>query len=291
MKVNNKRRMVKFLKESKTPISGEDLSKRLEISRTAVWKNIQRLTLEGYTIDTSHSGYLLKKEEDLLLPYEFINDSELYIYKESTASTMDISRDLIKKNRAVTGSVVVAQTQLSGRGKGQEPFISPKGGLYFSLIIFPNCPLSDINLYPMAAIISVKQSLKEYIGLDTKIKWPFESWLGEKKISGILHEYSVKGNRCKWLTIGIGINPDMVIPRRDLLIDIKKRIFSYLEDMNNIPRVYKEALNIKNRNYTFIIEGKQITGQIIDIDRLGTLLLKDNNGIKYGYIGNSTQED
>ncbi len=291
MKVNNKTHIIELLRNSDVPISGEEICRELGISRTAVWKNIQMLVKEGYSIGSSHSGYLLEKEEDLLLPYEFINDSDLYIYRESTGSTMDFARDLINKKKAKTGNIIVAESQISGRGKGQKKFISPKGGLYFTLIIFPDCPLSDINLYPMASLIAVKESLIEISGLDINIKWPFETWLNNKKISGILHEYSVKGNRCEWLTIGIGINPGFPIKRRELLISIKERIFNNIDNMESILSIYKENLNIINSNYAFNIEGISIYGRVVNIDRLGTLLIESKNGLKYGYIGNSSQKE
>ncbi len=136
MKVNSKSKIITLLKQQENPISGEELSRQIGISRTAIWKNIKKLTDEGYTITSSHSGYLLKKESDLLIPYEFFEESNLYIYRESTESTMNIARDLIEKGKSVSGTVVVADEQTSGRGKGDSGFISPKGGLYFTLTLF-----------------------------------------------------------------------------------------------------------------------------------------------------------
>lgn len=291
MKVNNKSLIIEILKKNDNPISGEELSRNLGISRTAIWKNIKKLSDEGYSINSSHSGYILNKEEDLLLPYEFIKDSDLYIYKENTGSTMDNAKELIFKERAKTGSVIVAGSQITGRGKGSDSFISPKGGLYFTTVLFPDCPLSYINLYPMATLIAVKQSLLEICGLEVTTKWPFESWLNNNKISGILHEYSVKGNRCEWLTIGIGINPGFSILRRDLLISIKNRLFKLLENKDKILGLYKDSLDIIDKTLTFNIEGKEINGKVLDIDKLGTLLLKSDSCLSYGYIGDSAQKE
>lgn len=285
--VNNKSLIIDKLKKTTTPLSGEELSKELGISRTAIWKNIKKLIDEGYSITSSHSGYILKKEKDLLLPYEFVKDNDMYIYKESTTSTMDAARDLILKNRALDGHIIVAERQNSARGKGKDGFKSPKGGLYFTLILFPDAPLKDINLYPMAALLAIEDNLKKITKLEVKPKWPFETWSEDKKISGILHEYSTKGNRCEWLTIGIGINIGTTIPRRKLLESIKQSILHYLDNRDSILNNYFTRLQIKNNHYTFNIEGENIDGRVLNIDNLGTLLIESKNGTEYCYIGNS----
>lgn len=288
MKVNSKVSIINHLKNSAEPLSGEELSRRLGISRTAIWKNIKKLTAEGYTITSSHTGYLLKREDDLLLPYEFIKDIELYIYRESTDSTMDIARELIQTNKAKNGTIIITESQSAGRGKGLELFDSPIGGLYFTMILFPDCPLMDINLYPMAALIAVKETLEKQLSLDIDTKWPFESWNNGKKIAGILHEYSVKGNRCQWMTIGIGLTTGTTIPRREILVDIKKSLLELISNPESIRNRYIRTLDMLNKDYTFCIEGKKIKGRVKDIDNLGTLLI-DCNGLRtYGYIGNST---
>lgn len=288
MRVNNKSIIIDKLRNSDVPISGEELSVQLKISRTAIWKNIKKLGEEGYSITSSHNGYLLKKEEDLLLPYEFVEDNELYIYNQSTGSTMDIARSLIQKHRGIDGQVIVAERQNQGRGKGDTSFESPTGGLYFTLILFPNTPLQDINLYPMAGLLATLENLKKITGIDVYPKWPFETWSKNKKISGVLHEYSIKGNRCEWLTMGIGINIGKEIPRRRLLESIKKDIFNLLKDKETILDKYISKLDIINSHYTFEIEGKNINGRVLNIDRLGTLLLNNSGGTEYGYIGNSS---
>jgi len=61
--------LLKLLKTSQEPVSGEALSKKLEISRVSVWKKIQKLLKEGYPIKVTKKGYLLERK-DLLLEEE-----------------------------------------------------------------------------------------------------------------------------------------------------------------------------------------------------------------------------
>ncbi len=286
MKVNNKINILNMLKESIEPVSGEFIGNNLGISRTAVWKNINSLKDVGYTITSSTKGYLLTKEEDLLIPYEFQEDINLYTYKSSTKSTMDVANDIIRANKALDGTTVLTQEQTKGKGKGRKVFYSPKGGLYFTLILKPNTPIMDVNIYPMAALVAIKNMLE----INIQSRWPFESWYNNEKISGILHEYKTEQNRITWLTLGIGINLNRDIPRRKLLIAIKKEIYRLLEQKDQIIDKYKNCLSIINRAFNFSIENRDVKGRVLDINRLGTLILETPEGIKYGYIGNSFQK-
>ncbi|RLE46699.1 bifunctional biotin--[acetyl-CoA-carboxylase] synthetase/biotin operon repressor, partial [Candidatus Woesearchaeota archaeon] len=61
-----------YLKEQKGKwISGERISNRLSVTRSAVWKHIGKLREEGYIIESSpRKGYLFRKVSDLLLADE-----------------------------------------------------------------------------------------------------------------------------------------------------------------------------------------------------------------------------
>ena len=55
-------------------LSGEEMAKRLGVSRTAVWKHIQELRRDGYDIVShSRSGYSLQSAPDTLRPEEIKN--------------------------------------------------------------------------------------------------------------------------------------------------------------------------------------------------------------------------
>lgn len=291
MKVNSKAKIINILKNSGEPTSGEEISRELGISRTAVWKNIKKLTEEGYTITSSATGYLLKKEDDLLNPYEFEEDNNLYIYRESTESTMDIARNLIVKGKAIDGTVVITDEQTKGKAKFGKQFVSPKGGLYFTMIFIPDSPVMDVNIYPMAGLAAVKEVLYEELDIKTLSKWPFESWYSGKKVSGILTEYKIENNHIKWLSLGIGINLKTTIPRREILIKIKKKINQYLQSRDTVLFYYINSLDIIDKTFAFETEEKITIGRVLSIDKLGTLSLETDDGLKFAYVGNSSQGD
>ncbi|MBN2618336.1 MAG: HTH domain-containing protein [Spirochaetales bacterium] len=291
MKVNNKEKILNILKKQTEPISGEYLSTILGISRTAIWKNINSLKNSGYNISTTTTGYLLNIQEDLLLPFEFDNDSNLYIYKENSDSTMRIAEELIKKGVASHGSTVVCETQDSGISKNGENFQSPKGGLYFSIVITPQTPTIYLNLYPMAAALAVNKGINQILNIPCNLVWPFENWSDNLKVSGVLHEFETKENKIKWMNIGIGIKNIDNLPRQKLLKQIRKIFFEYIENIDNVLEKYTNLLNISGYYKRFIVENIKIEGKVESIDLFGTITLNHMNQRCYAYIGNSSMEE
>lgn len=291
MKVNSKEKILNILKESSTTISGENISGLIGISRTAVWKNIKTLIQNGYSIECNSKGYKLLLEQDLLIPYEFHEDSDLYIYRDTTESTMLIAKELILSGKAKPWSVVLTQKQTAGISKDGKKFQSPKGGLYFTMLADKGASFKNVNLYPMAALISIKEVLYSEIGIKVTPQWPFDTWYQGKKISGILHDFSIESNKIDWLNLGIGINLEFKIPRRNILIKLRKRIIELLTDKETILPMYIKTLDITETTCSFIMEDIILNGKVISIDRFGTITLESDNGIEFVYIGNSSQKE
>ncbi len=105
-----------MLREQKGVISGEILSRRLDTSRVSVWRHIKKLQELGYSIESTPKGYELTGGPDTPYPWEFEDYPERVHYFASVGSTMDIARDLARKN-APHLSVVVAGSQSRGRGR------------------------------------------------------------------------------------------------------------------------------------------------------------------------------
>lgn len=287
----NKELILNKLKSADGPISGQRLSEELNISRTAIWKNIKSLINKGYQIEAGKTGYTLNTKEDMLTPYEFDGSSEQFIYKEKATSTMDLARDLVLKNRLVNGSIIVSDTQESGVGKYKSKFESPLGGLYFTMVFLPDTPMFYNNIYPIAGTIAVHKALQEILNIQTDIRWPFENHFDNKKISGIITEYHVQNNRIKWLNLGVGINCDLKSKRRDILLNIKKTILNSIENIDSLIKEYSDLLGIIGNQTTFNIEGKTYSGWVKNIDSAGTITIESSNDIQQCFIGNSTQED
>lgn len=273
MKVNNKGLILRELKDRTTPISGEELSTIVGISRTGIWKHIKSLISSGYNIESSHAGYLLIREDDLLLPYEFSSNPSLIIHNQSTTTTMDRAYELIMKGGIKDGTIVLAESQSSGFGRNNSAFNSPKGGLYFTIINLPLTSAADINLYPMALLISIYKTLKSHLKIDIEIKWPMEIWSNGIKISGIIHEYQIRRDKIEWVSIGAGININIEPHRKEVLEKIRETYSQIQENLDEVLAVYKKLSGLK------------------EIDRLGTKNYTKHNRQEFEYIWTSVKKD
>lgn len=120
---------------------------------------------------------------------------------EKTDST---NSDLLRKHPNLkSGAVLVATEQIAGRGRDDREFVSPKGGLYFSLALQRSYPIST---YPLMAALAVHRSLLSTAGVYASIKWPNDLSVEGKKVCGILCE-----SVADFLVIGVGVNTNSTL--------------------------------------------------------------------------------
>lgn len=126
-------------------------------------------------------------------------------YFDELDSTNSKALELSKSNIA-NGTVVITDNQTAGRGRQSNTWFSVPGkSLTFSIILYPDCPIDQINKYSIIAGLAVSDVLIE-IGLSPKLKWPNDVLIDSKKICGILSESKIQNYYLKTLVIGIGIN-------------------------------------------------------------------------------------
>lgn len=100
-------------------------------------------------------------------------------------------------------SLITADSQSAGRGRRGNSFYSPQGtGLYMTLLFEAK---KDLPLITPAAALAVCKALKEFFGIDAKIKWVNDVFLNGKKICGILSECFASNGK-KLIGVGVGIN-------------------------------------------------------------------------------------
>ncbi|MCL1918221.1 MAG: biotin--[acetyl-CoA-carboxylase] ligase [Peptococcaceae bacterium] len=223
-------------------ISGADISRVLEVTRSAVWKTIKALQEDGYTIEAvTNRGYRLTASPDILqaddlqslLTTEYLGRS-LTLY-ESVEST---NRQALHaaENGAVHGAVFAAQEQTAGRGRLGRAWYAPRHTcLMMSLLLRPEIPINNAAQVTLAAGLAVQQAMQQemqqvmqqtmqqamYKGTDEEyhlqrtlhntalqpvIKWPNDILLNNKKAAGILTELTAEVEHIKALVVGIGVN-------------------------------------------------------------------------------------
>jgi len=194
-------------------VSGEQLSGTLNISRSAVWKHIDQLRVQGYEIvAVPHLGYQLKSAPDKLFSWEVQDKLKTkvigrqLVYRESVLSTMDEAFELAVKG-AEEGTVVCADVQGKGRGRMGRAWSSPSGkGVYLSVVLRPKMPPSQVARLTLLSAVAVCEAVNRVSNVDAGIKWPNDLLVKGKKLAGILTELNAEFDRVRFVVIGIGIN-------------------------------------------------------------------------------------
>ena len=193
-------------------LSGKDISESLKLSRAAVWKHIKRLQSLGYKIGSKQKlGYRLLKTTELLLPWEISDDLKTKLfgkriyYFDEIDSTQNFAIKLGSRPQE-NGSVVVAHKQTHGRGRQSRKWISPSGGIWFSLVLHPEFEISAATLFPVVSSLALAISIEKVLKIKPKLKWPNDLTLDGKKVAGILVDASVELGKIDSLVVGVGIN-------------------------------------------------------------------------------------
>jgi len=212
-----KERLLEMLAEREGGfLSGEEASRRLGVSRTAVWKQIRRLTEEGYTIEACRNrGYRLAGAPDRLTASGLLSrlntkalGRRLHLFDE-LGSTQDEAKRLAEAG-APEGTLVIAERQTSGRGRMGRSWLSPKGkGLWMSLVLRPDMPVFCTPQLTLLIAVALCRSLRRQTGLDIGIKWPNDLLVNGRKISGILLESSAEEERLRHVIAGVGISVNL----------------------------------------------------------------------------------
>jgi BirA family biotin operon repressor/biotin-[acetyl-CoA-carboxylase] ligase len=298
MKVNEtKKQILKSLRECGDYLSGEKLSNQLGTSRVSIWKHIRSLKEDGYVIDASARGYRLVSSPDLLIPYEFPDLEQRIHYFPEIGSTMDAARELARKG-AREGTIVIAEAQAHGRGRLSREWLSPKGGVYFTLILRPRISPAYAPRINLMASVAVATTIKKLFGLNAELKWPNDVLIEGRKVCGILAEMDAEMDVVNFVNVGIGINANTSVPqfaktatslkdvlgreisRKEflsvLLREIERRQALLME--TDLLEEWKKLSGTLNKYVRILSPGEVIVGWAIDIDTTGALIIRKRNG-------------
>jgi BirA family biotin operon repressor/biotin-[acetyl-CoA-carboxylase] ligase len=128
------------------------------------------------------------------------------LYYPSLTSTMEVAREEARRG-VVEGAVIIADEQTGGRGRLKRVWLSPKGNIALSIILYPS--LSYLPSLIMLASLAVVDSIKSATGLTPRIKWPNDVLINGKKVCGVLIESDVQRTKVNYAIIGIGINVNL----------------------------------------------------------------------------------
>jgi BirA family biotin operon repressor/biotin-[acetyl-CoA-carboxylase] ligase len=292
-----KGQILNALRERGVYVSGETLSQRLGVSRVSIWKHIRSLKKDGYVIEASSRGYRLISSPDLLFPYEFPDLEQRIHHFPEIGSTMDPARELAKKG-AREGTIVIAEAQTRGRGRLSREWLSPEGGIYFTIILRPRITPAYAPRINFMAAVAVAAVVRKLFGLKAELKWPNDVLIKGKKLCGILAEMDAEMDVVNFVNVGIGINANnsttcfektatslkevlgREISRKELLsaliVEIERRQPLLMEA--DLLKEWKELSATMNKEVRVMSLGEEVTGQAIDVDATGALILKAKDG-------------
>ena len=281
-------------------VSGEYIARRQGLSRAAVWKQIQALRKRGYRIASStRRGYLLMDQPDLLdagrikkdLATRWLGRDLLILSEASSTNALALS----SVGQRQSGSVILAEIQKEGRGRLSRSWSSPPGGIWMSLVLKPDIPLSRVYRINMAASVSICRAISR-LGLEAGIKWPNDILIQEKKVSGILTELGAQMDRLDYVVVGMGLNANndtsafpsqwrstslaaelgRGIDRCALVAAILNEMEKAIDNLES-QEIYEEwrslSLSLGKRVRISSAEG-DLTGQVVDLDGDGALILQ-----------------
>ena len=308
-------------------LSGEDLSDVLKISRVAVWKHIKKIQSLGYKIESKQKlGYRLISETEKLLPWEITKDlktktvGKRVYYFEEIDSTQNFAEQIALDEKE-NGTIVIAEKQTAGKGRLDRKWTSPKGGIWFSLIIHPKFDVSTSTLVPIAGAVALAKAIKNTLNIDVSVKWPNDITLNGKKVAGMLVDASFQANNIDYLILGIGINFDIDAKKiekkllksanfygvnslrkkddstppkillREFLVQFEKILMQLNkgEKAKIVKEWTKKADKIGKKISINTSDGK-ISGVAQGIDKDGALKLKTSKGIKKIFVGDVVLE-
>ena len=299
-------------------VSGEYLAARLGVSRTAVWKQIRALKAKGVRIDSSKLGYRLVEMPDLLLEFEIRKNlnarrfgRKIYIY-ESLSSTNDRAKELARAGEE-EGSVVAAEEQTHGRGRAGREWLSPRGGLWFSLLLRPNIAPEEAAKITLIFGACVAKTIRRLYRLDASVKWPNDVLIREKKVCGILTEIEAELDTLHFLVVGVGINANFDVAcfpeeiregATSLMLELGKKVernqllAALLGEFEHSYEVFlkggfesllidwKDLCSTLGKRVRIVTPKEVVEGLAVKIDDDGTLILKTGPGerrrITYG---------
>lgn len=223
------------------------------------------------------------------------------------ASTNSEAQDLIHRNRATDGCVVITDKQTAGRGqRGNRWEAAPGENLTLSVVWRPTfLPAPDQFQLSQAVALAVHDWLATLLGPDPalRVKWPNDIFFGNRKLGGILIENTLSGTMIQHSVVGIGININQrefgvttaaslasLTGRAYALEPLASRLLEHLERrylqlragrLAAIHHDYRQVLYRYRQPHLYEVDGRQLTGEITGVDEAGRLAVLTGGQIRY----------
>lgn len=312
-----KTEILKMLREADGYVSGQQISEKFGVSRTAVWKVIRQLQDEGYQVEAvRNKGYhivdspdvITKEELDSQMKTRWAGRNILY-YTETDSTNLRIRQ--AGDEGAPHGTLAVADRQTAGRGRRGRSWSSPAGSsIYMSVLLRPDIVPSKASMLTLVMACSVAEGIKQCLAAEggeiphVQIKWPNDIIVNGKKLVGILTEMSAQIDYINHVTVGVGINVNMTefpeeisgtatslrlecghaVRRAPLIAAVMERleenyeIFLETEDLSGLMEKYSAMLVNRDRDVRVIGARETYQAHAVGITPSGELIVRREDG-------------
>ncbi len=220
-------------------------------------------------------------------------------------STNSFAKKIAKSN-CEDGTVIIAKRQRSGRGRlGREWYSDSDKGIWMSIVLKPQLLLEEVQVLTLGVSVAVVYAIRKTTNIFAGVKWPNDIIINNKKVCGILTEMSTKADKISYIVIGIGINVDHEYKdfpddirniatsinielkqnfdkdtlTKQILIELEK-IYCMLKNYQSdeIIKLYRNYSVILGKQISFVLNGVENSGSVVDIKNNGALIVKCTNG-------------
>jgi BirA family transcriptional regulator, biotin operon repressor / biotin---[acetyl-CoA-carboxylase] ligase len=211
------------------------------------------------------------------------------IFYPRLSSTMTTARQLAQQ-QAVEGTVVIAGEQTQGKGRRNRTWLSPRGNVALSVILYPE--VSQLPYLIMIASLAVVRSIETVTGLKPQIKWPNDILINGKKVCGILIENELRGNRASSV-IGIGINIGLAASAYTEISDIATGLCAELgKDVSRVDIIRQLFVAMDNFYLSLSVNKESIFAEWRDrLVTLGKEVFVESDAARLEGIAESVDKD
>ena len=297
------------------PVERERLCVEAGIAPNDLRREIDRLREAGYVVERLHphgvTAYRLTGIPDRLYAHEVKRRlapgwaGRKVLSVLTCGSTNDLARDLVSRG-APKGTLVLAEEQTAGRGRGKRRWHSPRGlGLYLSLVLRPTSPLRSAALLQAAAAVGVARGVMKLTGLPVMLRWPNDVLVKGRKLAGTLVEAIEAAPPDAALVAGIGLNVNhgredfpkeiageatsllLLTGRRHDRLDVLAAILASLEEWYDrmdrgetdaIAAAWRPLCCLLDREVVLYRGEVEMRGVVTDLSPLTGVLLRTNEG-------------
>ncbi|GAA4303960.1 biotin--[acetyl-CoA-carboxylase] ligase [Nibribacter koreensis] len=241
--------------------------------------------------------------QNLSLNTLFVGQQLLFL--PECASTNTVAQELVNKNDATDGCVIIAGAQTGGRGqRGNTWDVEPDKNITLSLVLKPTfLEATQQFALNIAVSLAALDLLKSHLPEGAKIKWPNDLYHQNLKVGGILIENAISGRFLQHSIIGIGINVNQVTFQHDratsfallagkefslqtmvtqLLQNLERRYLALRAGAHDQQKQeFLKQLFRYQEWHPFEVEGQRVMGQIAGVDAVGRLAVIVEQKLKF----------